>query len=361
MERKNVGTDPGGFAAWSVTKFVTAALLMSMTSTALAGGDGGGGSAAVFRNSKHKVTGAKLIDLTEGHDRFHFDIPESPDTPEKQIINALAKIPDSKAIYGGIDVTPNFVRTLVTQAVVQVIRSMHFLPKGKGLAPTTDLGKAYGVIIPDGSNPEPVGYYESDGTLEVSRSVYKPFSKTHRAAFIMHEALCELARDTAAANDTADCRKANAALFARNVDVETLAKLLNKVIFPFSRLGVRAGLYWADPQQMSNAVILKDRPAFVSVKTISSAASNEERASITCVTDDYPAPLDQNTLSLADRKLGACHMFEVYRQMHQRGTSAEIQVYDDQGRVLYSGKFGDDPVYIPFAVVEAVIPKLPTL
>lgn len=182
-------------------KLFIVTLLISRLS--LAGGESsGGGGAAVCRDNNKKIISAQLLDLYEGVVRFNFNIPQSNQSAKDQILNALSKINDP------------ILKQLIKQTTAQVLDSVVFLPIGVGMAPTTDLGKEYAVVVPEGCDIEPIGFYESDGTLKISRSVYSALSETDRAAFFIHESIYKIARDLAFKKDSSESRKLVAALFS---------------------------------------------------------------------------------------------------------------------------------------------------
>ncbi len=169
----------------------------------LAGGESsGGGGAAVCRDNNKKIVSAQLLDLYEGVVRFNYNIPQINQSAKDQILNALSKINDP------------LLKQLIKQTIVQIIDSVTFLPLGVGMAPTTDLGEEYAVVVPEGCAIEPIGFYESDGTLKISRSVYNALSETNRAAFFMHESIYKIARDLSYKKDSSESRKTVAAVFS---------------------------------------------------------------------------------------------------------------------------------------------------
>lgn len=191
-----------------MNKFVSSILLGSiflLSSSAFAGKEtSGGGGAAVCRDSNKKITSARLLDLYEGEVRFNYNIPQINQAPKEQIISVLSKINDQ------------MLKQLIYQTTAQVIQSSVFLPAGVGMAPTTDLGKDYAVVVPEGCAVEPIGFYETDGTLKLSQSVYAALSQTDRAAFFVHESVYKMAREMAFRSDSSDSRKIVASLFSNN-------------------------------------------------------------------------------------------------------------------------------------------------
>lgn len=177
----------------------------------------GGGGAAVCRDMNKKVSSAYLLDTYEGEVRFSYNIPQSKQDPNNQLVDVLNKIQNP------------LIKQFTKQTVAQIIDSTEFLPQGVGMAPTSDLGKEYGVVVPDGCAIEPIGFYESNGILKISRSVYGALSETDKAAFFIHEAIYKLARDLTFQSDSARSRKAVASLFSNNLSqsIQNLDELFN--------------------------------------------------------------------------------------------------------------------------------------
>lgn len=180
----------------------------------------GGGAAAICRNANREITFVEMEDLYEGKIRYGLSYPESNEQPNSQILNAIAKIKDP------------FNRAAVTEAAALIVQSMEFLPLGVGLAPTTDLGNEFGVVVPNGCYVEPVGFYESDGRLKISREVYEKLDSRNRAAFVLHEALYKLARDTVGELNSANARRATATLFATNISDLNRESTVSKIVYP---------------------------------------------------------------------------------------------------------------------------------
>jgi len=89
-----------------------------------------------------------------------------------------------------------------------------------------DLGESAGVVVQDGCEIEGVGYYETDGSLKVAKAVFKAFSPTDQAAFILHEAFYKSDRLFEGATDSSNARHVNAALFSISVDDNGVLQLV---------------------------------------------------------------------------------------------------------------------------------------
>lgn len=193
-------------------------LLASMPAFAGAGSSGGG-AAIVCRDGNRKITSAELLDLYEGKVRFEYQIPGNASEPREQILAAIEKL-NSHARY----------KPLARQVVAEVISRMRFLPPGVVFQSPEDLGGSYGIVMPDGCGVEGVGFYEADGTLKVSRSIYAAFSKTDQAAFIVHEALYKIARDRPTTDNSAASRQLNAAVFSTDVSSDVIQKMSESLV-----------------------------------------------------------------------------------------------------------------------------------
>lgn len=189
-------------------------LLVSSLSFATGTETSGGGGVAVCRDQNKKIASAEMLDLFEAQFRFNYVVSKSSTLSARdQLINVIKKIEN-----------PVFQKQ-VYQTAAQIINSVQFLPPGIGMAPTTDLGKEYAVIVPEGCVIEPVGFYESDGTLKISRSVYQALSETDKAAFFLHESIYKLSRDLAYSKDSSSSRQIVGSLFSTN-----LPKISNDLI-----------------------------------------------------------------------------------------------------------------------------------
>lgn len=181
-------------------------------------GDGGGGNAVVCRDSQGKITKAELLDLYEGAVRYNYDLTQ--DSDPLHVINRA------------LDRSPNlYARFQLSEMIQHVLNNHEFLRAGVALNPSADLGKGIGVPVPEGCRLEGVGYYEEDGKLKISRSVYQALSPTDRAAFFLHEAAYALARKSKNQSDSKDSRKYVAAVLSQNVSDgavrDQLAKIMN--------------------------------------------------------------------------------------------------------------------------------------
>ncbi len=181
-------------------------------------GSSGGGGAAVCRDQNRNIISARILDLYEGEVRFGYQINQDASSPNDQLVRAISQLP---ARY----------QAFVTEIAAGIVEEFQFLPDGVSLAPTTDLGSDYGVVVPDGCSIEPVGFYEMDGTLKVSHPVFSALSNTDQSAFILHEAIYKIARYSNRASDSATSRHLVGALFASNLQTSSIESLVKDVIF----------------------------------------------------------------------------------------------------------------------------------
>lgn len=173
---------------------------------ASAGGiSSGGGTSIVCRNKKKKISNVRMLDLYEGAIRFEYPIVLSNViNSNSQYQSALANIKDS------------FLKTKINELANRLISKIKFLPNDVILAPASDLGDSYGIVIPDGCELSAVGFYEKDGTLRVSRKLYNFLSQTDKAAFILHEAIYKILRDTGVETNSENIRQIVAMIFSKD-------------------------------------------------------------------------------------------------------------------------------------------------
>ncbi|MGE3262284.1 MAG: hypothetical protein AB7K68_10940 [Bacteriovoracia bacterium] len=181
------------------------------------GVNGGGGNAVVCRNSQGAIARAELLDLYEGEVRYDYEVARDSDSVAA-MSRALNRSPDP------------LTRNLIEQSVAHVLNNYEFLRSGVALNPSADLGKGIAIPVPEGCRLEGVGYYEDDGKLKVSRSVYQALSPTDRAAFFLHEAAYRLAREMKQQDDSKDSRRYVAAAFSPEVSNDFIKQQLGKIL-----------------------------------------------------------------------------------------------------------------------------------
>jgi hypothetical protein len=344
--------------------FLGLTLSWGFASVALAAGgmEGGGGAVAVCRNSDHRITFAVMEDLYEGQYKYHYAIPSSPDSPDQQIAAKLAAIQDP------------FDRTAVTEAVAQTISAMTFLPEGVGLAPSTDLGNEFGILIPQGCAIEPVGFYNFDGTLQISREIYAHLDPTNRAAFVMHEALYKLARQTAGETTSANTRVAVAAMFSSSSFYD--AGLVGRLVFPFYPSA------WPNQKSYTAKVIVPHAGRKFTLKV---HPKNDGKYLVGFVDYSFGAyragaeppyyPGGAGFAAQGDEEIGLVDNYDfsaltVYFHYtdddpaKNRKQSFEYQILDDIGTKIYDGKYDPNapnaPQFQAVALARAVpVPPLP--
>ncbi len=164
----------------------------------------GGGPAIVTLDNQNKVATAQILDLYEGQIRFGLNIPHT-NMPAAQQVDAIT---------ARLDQFDHFVASDFKDALAYIYSHEMFLPLGVVMAPGVDLSDSYAAIIPDGSQLEYVGFYRTDGMLEISTTVYDKLDQTDLSAFLVHEALYKVARTFSGATTSEDSRKLNAYLFS---------------------------------------------------------------------------------------------------------------------------------------------------
>ncbi len=208
-------------AVGSIWILSQALFLMSTAAAAGAGGiASGGGAAVVCRDANHQIVHAELLDLYEGKIRYGYSIAYSDIEPAKQLLAAVGRLRFSP-----------FHEAVTTESVAMVQGRFQFLPPGVVLDAPNDTGNGHGVVKPDGCEIDAVGFYEDDGTLRVAQPIYYALSFTDRAAFLVHEAIYRIARESSRHTDSFLARRLTAALFAQNASIADVRKLLQLTYF----------------------------------------------------------------------------------------------------------------------------------
>lgn len=189
---------------WIGIAIVLNLLAASQAAWAAGPSSGGGGPAVVCRGADGKIARAELLDLYEGRIRFGFSPAPSSAPVDEQVERAMARL---RTLDG-------FMAMDVQTALVAIHRRVTFLPDGVIMAPGVDLGESQAALIPDGCELAYVGYFESDGTLRVSKTVFDKLSPTDQAALFIHEAIYLSARTIARAKNSLATRALVAYLFS---------------------------------------------------------------------------------------------------------------------------------------------------
>ncbi|MBC7753605.1 MAG: hypothetical protein H7Z71_05155 [Moraxellaceae bacterium] len=291
----------------------------------IAGGESsGGGGAAVCRDNNKKIISAQLLDLYEGTVRFNYNIPRSSSPVKDQILGILSKIDD-----------PMF-KQLIKQTTVQVLESSVFLPSGVGMAPTTDLGAEYAVVVPEGCAIEPIGFYEFDGSLKLSRSVYQALSETDRAAFFIHESIYKIARDLAFKRESSASRKTVAALFTLNLELgnsELYQLFYNPTDFSLAYLNYhQIGLL--NLPMVKNIVTLNINIDSSTGNSISVQCSSSYRTTYQAVENQSSANFKMDTKNCLSFNL---NIISNYDETLAGKTFGNFAIKDSDGNLLSSG------------------------
>lgn len=180
-------------------------LMMAASFSAHAGVDSGGGPGIVCTDGIGNVTRAESYDLYEAKVLFGLSINYSNASVSQQLADASARL--GKLNY--------FVRSDFEDALSYILSHQKFLPIGVLIGPgVSDLGPNFPPVVPIGCELEYVGFYQADGTLVISQTVFNRMLPTDQAAFYAHEALYRLARTFGKATDSEIARKLNAFLWS---------------------------------------------------------------------------------------------------------------------------------------------------
>lgn len=108
---------------------------------------------------------------------------------------------------------PFFYRDL-KETQKRIFASRKELPPGVHIDHGTDLGRDQPVIKPAGCELLSVGYYSSDSTLYISKSLYEEMSETQKAMFFFHEITYALGRFFSGHDNSYQTRLLTAKAFA---------------------------------------------------------------------------------------------------------------------------------------------------
>jgi hypothetical protein len=167
-------------------------------------GSSGGGPAIVFLDENNMVKSSESLDLYEGQIKYGLTITKSS-TPAADQVAAIVQRLKSFNYFMASD---------LERALTYIQAHEIFLPDGVMMPPGVDIGDTP-AFIPDGSQLDYVGWYQTDGTLEISSTVYNALtSETDRAAFLIHEGIYSMARRFSQASTSTDSRRFVAYLFS---------------------------------------------------------------------------------------------------------------------------------------------------
>lgn len=196
------------------------ALLLSASTGAYAGpSSSGGGPSIICNGPEGKVQTAQMLDLYEGQIRYGLAIPTLPTPGAAQL----------QAAFDRLTAYDWFVASDVQAALVDISSKVAFLPDGVIMAPGVDLGDSYAAVVPDGCELAYAGYYEADGTLRISRTIFDKLDETDKAALFLHEAIYKVARELGEDTDSLATREINAYLFSAAPDLSALDSIKSHV------------------------------------------------------------------------------------------------------------------------------------
>lgn len=186
---------------------------------------------------------------------------------------------------------------------------------------------------------EPVGFYENNGLLKVSRSVFSALTPTDKAAFILHEGIYKMARNTSDKKDSASSRQLVAALFSKNAMPEQISQLLKNVFFQngFLSPNVQSPIVLNKPQtkytlSFKNASsvyavsvglgCLNSGPKYIDTIRITSEIGSTQ------FTDTNVQNPCQSLFIMAGYEIGP---------FDKGAVIGDYEIFDDQGKLLASG------------------------
>ncbi len=203
---------------------VGVAMLSSLffTNPSLAmGGIAGGGGHAI--SCKDKIL---FLDTFESGVKYGNQISDRSGTMPDRLSAVLNKV--------NLNLPVPYAR-MIQEAVTYVTSQSYskFLNPGLIIAPGLDFGNESGVVMPQNCHLTAVGYYNSSGVLEISKSTYDQLSSTDQAAFWFHEAVYKLARDLGRVSDSIRVRKFVGYLFADNTTKEIINLYFKEMIWQY--------------------------------------------------------------------------------------------------------------------------------
>jgi hypothetical protein len=224
-------------------------------------GDGGGGAAVVCRDASKKIISAELLDIYEGGIRLGYTIPESKGDSNVELIDAIDRL--------GLS---TFVRARAISLAADILSRIDFLPPGVGLAAPSDLGESRGALIKDGCALEGVGFYEKNGSLKISRSIWNAFSTRNRVALVIHEALYKADRLFNSAKDSSAARWGTAAFFSSSFQAnEILGHDVHAILNRFEHTWLVPNyIFWNRPY-LSGFRVFVNNPSKANVRLVSAA------------------------------------------------------------------------------------------
>jgi len=308
-------------------------LLSAFYGSAWAGtGSSGGGPSVVCNGPDGKIATAQILDLEEAGVRFGLTLASSSEPAVAQLTTAFNRLAGQNW----------FLASDVEDALSIVESKVAFLPPGYVMAPGVDLGDSYAAIIPEGCSLEYAGYYESDGTLRISRDIWNHLDQTNRAALFMHEALYMVARNVSGQDNSLISRELNGYLFSTVQDLSVIQPIAEQITWD-ARSYAQVG---------SNVAIIPPVlvPAALATATL---VGHSADVSVGCVdefgTFGWLEPISQSTYSVKICKLLAVGA----------GPSDDYQVLGN-GKLLYDaqnihlGDFVAIPIYVKRNLVAPI-------
>lgn len=100
------------------------------------------------------------------------------------------------------------------------------------MAPGADLGKDRPLPMPNGCSIEYVAFYQKNGKLLVSKSIFDKLGNIDKAALYSHEALYKVARFMSSIENSSSTRILNSHRFSDDASDDQISKLLNDFVWP---------------------------------------------------------------------------------------------------------------------------------
>jgi hypothetical protein len=160
-------------------------LLITMSAYAVGGGsEVGNGGNVVLCKGNNGSQNAELLDLFEGRALYGFQYQEKT-TPA---LNQSLAMTDQISAYLG---SPVSAKNL-SEDLKDILKSLHFLPKGVGLQPINDSGH---FIAPKNCEVVQTINYRGWKDIYVDSDIWSLLSETQKAALLLHEAIYAFYRE----------------------------------------------------------------------------------------------------------------------------------------------------------------------
>lgn len=193
---------------------------VSVSAAPDAGGQtSGGGPGIVCRESDKSLRSVEPLDLYEGKILRGLVYPPWEGTRDEILAQWTAAFSFHETIKRDLP-----------QAIAHIKSVWQELPEDVTIQASPDIWGDSAVVMPSGCTIELIGFYQKDGKLRVSPSLYKALTPMQQAAFLMHEAAYYLARrfPRKSANEasSAEVRELIALLAAKSAELRGQSEIL---------------------------------------------------------------------------------------------------------------------------------------